>query len=70
MPILLMFVGGAIGGAFGGLACVLNIKIFNTKLSKPLKYIYSLLIGVGFILLYVFVVIVLAVIFPNLFNKK
>ena len=69
-PIVLITVGGAIGGAFGGLACALNFKIFNAKLSKPLKYIYSILIGIGGILLYLVVVAALVAIFPNIFNKK
>ncbi len=69
-PLVLITVGGAIGGGFGGLACALNLKIFNAKLSKPLKYIYSLFIGIGGILLYLVVVTVLVAIFPNIFNKK
>ena len=69
-PLVLIAVGGAIGGGFGGLACALNFKIFNAKLSKPLKYIYSILIGIGGILLYLVVVTVLVAIFPNIFNKK
>ena len=69
-PLVLITVGGAIGGAFGGVACALNFKIFNAKLSKPLKYIYSILIGIGGILLYLVVVTVLVIIFPNIFTKK
>ena len=69
-PLVLVTFGGAIGGGLGGLTCALNFKIFNSKLSKPLKYIYSLLIGVGGILLYLVVVTVLVAIFPNIFNKK
>ena len=68
-PIVLVILGGAIGGACGGLACSLNIKLFNTKLSKPLKYIYSFLIGIGGILLYLFAIVLLATIFPNLFKR-
>lgn len=70
-PFILIVQGGAIGGAFGGLACYLNIRIFNSaKLSKPLKYVYSFLIGIGAILLFLLVVIILVAAFPNVFGKK
>ena len=68
-PIFLMFIGGAIGGASGGLACAFNQKIFRSNLSGPFKYVYSFLVGIGAILLYLLVIVVLSMIFPNLFKK-
>jgi hypothetical protein len=65
-PLILMFLGGAVGGGCGGLAYALNGKIFNSKLSTHLKYIFSFLIGIGAILLYILVVIILFQLFPGL----
>ncbi len=58
-----------IGGACGGLAYALNGKIFNSKLSNILKYVFSFLIGISAILLYLLVVVILSIIFPGLFKK-
>jgi len=68
-PLILIFVGGAIGGACGGLAYALNGKIFNSNLSKPLKYIFTFLVGIGSILLYFIMVAILLTIFPGLGKK-
>lgn len=68
-PLLLIFMGGAIGGACGGAAYVLNGKIFNSKLAKPLKYIYSVLMGLGAVILYFIVIMILFSIFPGLAQK-
>jgi hypothetical protein len=38
LPILLMFVGGALGGLVGGYATVLNGRIFRSDRSLPAKY--------------------------------
>ena len=65
-PLLLLFVGGAIGGACGGAAYALNGKIFNSEIASHLKYVYSVLIGFGAVVLYVVVVAILVSIFPGL----
>lgn len=41
LPILLLFVGGAIGGLVGGLGFVINTKIFRTEMSGVLKFLVS-----------------------------
>jgi len=69
-PIVLIGVGGAIGGALGGLTCALNFKIFKSKISKPLKYVYSVLTGIGAIVLYIVIVALLMAAFPGIFNKN
>ncbi len=68
-PLILMFAGGAIGGACGGAAYALNGKLFNSQLSKPLKYTYSFLIGIGSVILYLIIVAILFSIFPGLAKK-
>ncbi|WP_445735078.1 hypothetical protein [Mariniflexile sp.] len=39
LPILLLFIGGAIGGAIGALGSVANFNIFRQEGSEPLKYL-------------------------------
>ncbi|WP_111310071.1 hypothetical protein [Confluentibacter sediminis] len=39
LPILLLFVGGAIGGAIGAVAAVTNFNIFRQEGSETLKYL-------------------------------
>lgn len=68
-PVILLFIGGAAGGACGALAYVLNAKLFNSRLSNPLKYIFSFLIGIGGVGLYLLAVVILVSLFPGLFKK-
>jgi hypothetical protein len=41
LSILVLFLGGAIGGLFAGLAFTLNIRIFHSKLSGFVKFALS-----------------------------
>lgn len=63
-PIALMFVGGAVGGGCGGAAYVVNCYIFKSKLSTPMKYVCSFLVGIGAIILYMVCVMILLSLFP------
>lgn len=45
-PILLLFVGGAIGGFAGGLAAGGNVMIFRSKTHPAIKYFLTFIIGV------------------------
>jgi len=45
-PLILLFVGGAIGGALGGLAYVINISIYKSKLPGVLKFVLNPLVGI------------------------
>ncbi|MFF0560143.1 hypothetical protein [Streptomyces sp. NPDC004266] len=45
LPLALLLVGGAIGGALGALAAFTNVKIAKTQLSAPLKA--AAMLGVG-----------------------
>lgn len=58
-PLLLVFVGGAIGGAFGGLAYALNLSIYKSSLPGPLKIILNPIIGIAaFVLWFVISLII------------
>lgn len=58
-PLFLIFAGGAVGGGCGGAAYVINGKIFNSQLPSSLKYLYSFLVGIGAVALYLIVAIIL-----------
>ena len=67
-PLILIFVGGFIGGACGGGACAINIQIMRGSLPGPAKYALAVLTGVGAFVAYLLVVLVLALIFPDVFG--
>lgn len=66
LPLILLFVGGAIGGACGGLGYGINATIFRTDLPTPAKYALSLLVSGGAAMLYVMLVGLLMYQFPAL----
>lgn len=68
LPLVLLFVGGALGGACGGLGYGLSTAVFKKSLPMPAKYLFSLLISAGAFGLYLGAVIALAAAFPNLFK--
>jgi len=68
-PLILILVGGAIGGGCGGAAYALNGKIFSLSISKPLKYLYVALVGIGAVILYIMIAIILFILFPQLAHK-
>ena len=68
-PLALVGIGGAIGGLCGGAAYAINAKIFGKNLSKSKKYIYSIAVGIGAIAVYFLAIVILAIIFPNLFSE-
>ncbi len=67
--LLLVFMGGAIGGACGGLAYFLNTKFFNSRLSNSLKYTFSFLVGVAGFGLYFLIIVIITTLFPNSFQR-
>ena len=44
-PLLLVFIGGAIGGGLGGAAYAVNIGIYKANLPAPVKVVLNLLVG-------------------------
>ncbi|MCL1127502.1 hypothetical protein [Shewanella surugensis] len=67
-PLGLIFVSGAVGGLFGGMAFTLNLRIFNKDWSDPKKYLYIVLTGLGVIVAYFIIIVALALIFPDWFG--
>ena len=45
-PILMMFIGGAIGGGLGAAAASINIKIFRSRINIFLKYLLTFSISI------------------------
>jgi hypothetical protein len=70
LPLVLLIVGGAIGGAVGGGAYACSAAVFKKDISNTKKYIYSLLITFGAVAAYFGLIILLATLFPGLFNRK
>lgn len=64
LPILLIFGGGAIGGATGFLATSINTRIFRSDMSGPGQYGLVALVSVGAVILY----FILAMVFVSLFR--
>jgi hypothetical protein len=52
LPILLIIIGGALGGITGIIAFSINSKIFRSEQATLLKYIYTLLISVGSVIVF------------------
>ena len=46
-PLILVFIGGAIGGALGALAYGINISLYKSNLPGVLKVILNLLVGMA-----------------------
>lgn len=66
-PLILIFVGGAVGGALGAAAYFINAKIFLSGKTNASKFFMSALTGIGAIAGYIIIVGMLAMSFPNLF---
>jgi hypothetical protein len=46
-PLILVFIGGAIGGALGALAYGINISLYKSNLPGVLKVIINLVVGMA-----------------------
>ena len=55
IPILLVFLGGAIGGLCGGLAAAISSRIFRSERSEGVKYALTGLVSLGAFVTYVMV---------------
>ena len=69
LPIALIVIGGAIGGAAGGLAWAINQQIMSSNRSAVIRYALVALTFVGAVALYFVGVMLLALIFPDLFAR-
>jgi len=63
MPILLMFIGGALGGLVGGVASIANGRIFRSDRRSTEKYAMAGLITVTAVAIYYVVAVVLRLLF-------
>lgn len=45
-PLILVFFGGAIGGALGGLAYAANLAVYKSDMPGPLKVVLNPVIGI------------------------
>ena len=66
LPFALVVVGGAIGGACGGAAWAINQAVFRKTEHPVLRYVWTGLISVASMVLY----LALASVFLALFQKK
>ena len=44
-PLILVFIGGAIGGALGGVAYAANVAIYKANIPGPIKFVLNPVIG-------------------------
>lgn len=51
-PLLLMLIGGAVGGALGAVAYLINLKVYKSDLSKMNKILANLMCGMFAIILW------------------
>lgn len=65
LPILLVFVGGALGALFGILAAYTNSRVFRSNLSAVMKYVLTALVSSAATILY----FILAVVFYIIINQ-
>jgi hypothetical protein len=68
LPLLLIFLGGAVGGACGGLGYAFSTAVFKKAMPTPAKYALSLVISFAAFGAYLGIVLALALAFPNFFK--
>jgi hypothetical protein len=61
LPILLVFIGGALGGLIGAIGAIINAKVFRTEMNSVLKYIIAGSVSILAVVLYFIVAILLVV---------
>lgn len=59
-PLVLLFMGGALGGLFGGLALALNLNIFRSQQSTALRYAITGAVSALALIAYLIAAIVLS----------
>lgn len=69
-PMVLIFIGGAIGGACGGAAWVINTRIMGSSMAAPMRYGLVVLTGLIAGALWFVAVMVLTTMFPSVFGGK
>lgn len=69
-PLIMVVIGGLVGGACGGLAYGASISLIKKKGVSASSYILSALIGIGCVLFYFVLIMILVIAFPQLFNQQ
>ena len=59
-PVVLVFVGGALGAIAGVLAFTINARLFRTEMNPVLKYVVTAVVSGGAVLAYFIVALLLA----------
>jgi len=59
-PLILVFIGGAIGGALGGVAYAANLTIYKSNLPTVVKFILNPIIGIAAFVLWFFISLMVA----------
>lgn len=52
LPVILVFMGGAIGALVGVLALTVNLKVFRSSQNAAMKYVLTGAVGVGALIVY------------------
>ena len=69
-PLIMIFIGGALGGLCGGGAYGISMALLKKKGVTPLSCFLSLLIGIAGVGLYFIAIIGLTIAFPDMFGPK
>jgi hypothetical protein len=65
LPIVLVFIGGALGALIGSIGAIINAKVFRTDINSVLKYIITGSVSIMAVVLY-FIVAILLVVLINM----
>jgi hypothetical protein len=68
LPIIMLFIGGAIGGLIGGGAYWINILVFRSEMSVAEKYILTALISAIAVVLFLITSVIFSGIIAGFFN--
>ena len=60
LPVLLIFIGGALGAILGFLATSINTRIFRSEINGLVQYVTVAVVSVGFVGVYFFIVLILS----------
>ena len=58
-PILLLFLGGAIGGVLGAIATTLNVRLFRSEMTTMAQYLVAAAISVTAVVLYLVIALLI-----------
>jgi len=64
-PVVVLFLGGALGAAIAIVGIYLNVKIFRSELSDVLKYILSIVVTASLIVGYLIFSVILVILLNN-----